>query len=172
MARATAVTTVFPSAGLLRFLLSPKTQIMSEKKLYFPLKNPDCCRSLLCLPCGCLGWWPPMEGDLVDQPQAQAHNQKHTVPPLCLLIVLVAAPHIHCGILWCIPHLHSHVYTMNSARVNCAFGTLAMLCCTRLRIPRHFLTPVRGFIQCTSGHCWGRVARHARAVHTFHPMPY
>ena len=29
MAKMTAVTTVFPYTGLLRFLLSPKTQIMS-----------------------------------------------------------------------------------------------------------------------------------------------
>ena len=29
MAKVTAITTVFPYAGLLRFLLSPETQIMS-----------------------------------------------------------------------------------------------------------------------------------------------
>ena len=48
MAEATAVTTVFPAAGLLGFLLSPKTQI----KLRFTLKMPVCCLTLLLLPCG------------------------------------------------------------------------------------------------------------------------
>ena len=50
MAKVTAVTTVFPYTGLLRFLLSPKTQI----KLCFTLKVPDCCPNLLFLSCGCL----------------------------------------------------------------------------------------------------------------------
>ena len=37
VAKVTAVTTVFPHAGLLRLLLSPKTEIMSSNQLYFPL---------------------------------------------------------------------------------------------------------------------------------------
>ena len=53
MAHVAAVTTVFPCTGLLRFLRSPKTQIMSENKPYFPLKMPVCCLNLLFLPCGC-----------------------------------------------------------------------------------------------------------------------
>ena len=60
----TAVTTVLPYTGLLRFLHSPKTEIMSENKLCFPLKMPHCCLNLLVLPCGrsfpcgewCSGW--------------------------------------------------------------------------------------------------------------------
>ena len=43
MAKVTTTTTVFPYIGLLRFLLSPKTQI----KLCFTLKMPDCCLNLL-----------------------------------------------------------------------------------------------------------------------------
>ena len=38
MAKVTAVATLFPYTGLLRFLLSPKTQVMSDNKLYFPQK--------------------------------------------------------------------------------------------------------------------------------------
>ena len=38
MAQVTGVTAVFPYTGLLRFLLSPNPQIMSENKLYFTLK--------------------------------------------------------------------------------------------------------------------------------------
>ena len=60
LGQVTAVTTVLPDTGLLAFLLSPKTQTM----LYFPLKMPECCLNLLCLPCGpcspgggwCSGW--------------------------------------------------------------------------------------------------------------------
>ena len=37
MAKVTGVTTVFPDTGLPRFLLSPKTQTMSEHKLCFTL---------------------------------------------------------------------------------------------------------------------------------------
>ena len=47
MATVTAVTTVFSYTGALRFFLSPKTQIMSQNKPYFPLTMPDCCRNLL-----------------------------------------------------------------------------------------------------------------------------
>ena len=50
MAEVTAVITVFPDIGLLRLLLSPKTQIMSQNKLCFTLKMPDCCLNLLFLP--------------------------------------------------------------------------------------------------------------------------
>ena len=54
-AKLAAVTTVFPYKGLPRFLLSPKTQL----KLCFTLKMPDCCGSLLFLPCARLfpQWW-------------------------------------------------------------------------------------------------------------------
>ena len=38
MAKVTAVATLFPYTGLLRFLLSPKAQVMSDNKLYFPQK--------------------------------------------------------------------------------------------------------------------------------------
>ena len=48
MAKVTAVTSVFPYAGPLGFLLSPKTQI----KPRFTLKMPDCCLNLLFLACG------------------------------------------------------------------------------------------------------------------------
>ena len=51
-----AVSIVFPYAGLLRFLLSPKAQILSQHTLYFPLKVPDRCLNLLFLPCG-RRWW-------------------------------------------------------------------------------------------------------------------
>ena len=37
MAKVTAATSVFPDKGLLRFLLRPKSQTMSENKLHFPL---------------------------------------------------------------------------------------------------------------------------------------
>ena len=47
MALVTAVTTVFPDTGLLRFLPNPKIQI----KRCFTLKMPDC-RLNLFLPCG------------------------------------------------------------------------------------------------------------------------
>ena len=40
--------TVFPYTGLLRFLLSPRTQI----KLCFTMKMPDRWLNLLFLPCG------------------------------------------------------------------------------------------------------------------------
>ena len=40
MANLTVVTTVFPNMGLLTFLLSPKTQILSENKRCFTLKVP------------------------------------------------------------------------------------------------------------------------------------
>ena len=50
MAKVTAVATVFPYTGLLRFLLSSTTQTMSYNKLYFPLKMPDCCLDLLSPP--------------------------------------------------------------------------------------------------------------------------
>ena len=43
MAKVTAVTTVFPSTGLLRFLLSPKTQI----KQCFTVETPNRCLNLL-----------------------------------------------------------------------------------------------------------------------------
>ena len=46
------VTTVFPHMGLLSFLLSPTTQIMSQNERCFPLKMPDCCRNPLLLPRG------------------------------------------------------------------------------------------------------------------------
>ena len=49
MAKVTAVTTVFLCTGSLRFLLSPKTQIMSEHKLCFRLKMPECCLNPLVL---------------------------------------------------------------------------------------------------------------------------
>ena len=52
MTKMTAVTTVFPDTGLLRFLPSPKTQIMSSNKQCFTLKMPECCLNLLFLPCG------------------------------------------------------------------------------------------------------------------------
>ena len=52
MARVTAVTTVFPDTGLLRFFLSPKTQIMSSNKLCFCLTMEECRQHLLFLPCG------------------------------------------------------------------------------------------------------------------------
>ena len=45
---------VFPYTGLLRFLLSPKTQIMSYNKLRVALKMPHCC---LNLPCGHMLPW-------------------------------------------------------------------------------------------------------------------
>ena len=53
MAEVSAVTTVFPDTGLLRFLLTPKNQIMNSSKLYFPLKVPDCClkKNMLFSPC-------------------------------------------------------------------------------------------------------------------------
>ena len=52
IAKATAVTTVFPGTALLRFLLSPKIQITSENKPYSPPKLRDCCLNLLLSPCG------------------------------------------------------------------------------------------------------------------------
>ena len=53
MAEMTAVTTVFPDTGLLRFLLRPKTQTTSYNKTIFPTKNAeDCCQNLLFLPLG------------------------------------------------------------------------------------------------------------------------
>ena len=52
MAKGTVITTVFPDIGLLRFLLSPKTEMMSESKPCFTLKMPDCRLNLLVLPCG------------------------------------------------------------------------------------------------------------------------
>ena len=52
MTEVPAITTVIPYAGLLRFLLCPTTQIMSQNKLCFPLKMLDCCLNLLLLPCG------------------------------------------------------------------------------------------------------------------------
>ena len=39
MAKVTAVTTVFPYTGLLRFLLSPKAQVLSYKQTIFPTEN-------------------------------------------------------------------------------------------------------------------------------------
>ena len=41
MAKVTAATTVFPDTGLLRFLLSPKTQTMSSTNLLFTLKMSE-----------------------------------------------------------------------------------------------------------------------------------
>ena len=87
MAKVTAVTTVFPHTGLLRFLLGPKTQI----KLHCTLKMPDGGLSLLLLPCGGVppGWGVVcrvVTGDLTRGRCARA-VQKHplrttTVPPL------------------------------------------------------------------------------------------
>ena len=65
MATVTAITTVFPDTGLLRFSEGPKTQIMSQNELCFTLKMPDCCPNLLfclvdmCFPGGgwLSGWW-------------------------------------------------------------------------------------------------------------------
>ena len=51
LAYVTAVTTMIPYTGLLRFLLSPKTQIMSYKQLRPTLKMTDGCLNLLLLPC-------------------------------------------------------------------------------------------------------------------------
>ena len=48
MAKVSGITTVFLDTGLLRFSISPKTQI----KLCFEPKTPDCCLHLLFLPCG------------------------------------------------------------------------------------------------------------------------
>ena len=52
MAKVTAVTTVFPDTQLLRFLLSLKTQTMSQNKVCLPLKMPDYCLNLLFVPRG------------------------------------------------------------------------------------------------------------------------
>ena len=52
MAKVTSVATVFPDTGLLRFLLSPRTQVMSSTSRCFTLKMPDCCLNLPFLPCG------------------------------------------------------------------------------------------------------------------------
>ena len=59
MAKGTAVTAVFPCAGRLRFLLSPKTQMMSYHRQCFTLKMPDCGLNPLVLPCGHMlpRWW-------------------------------------------------------------------------------------------------------------------
>ena len=63
-ANLTAVTTVFPCTGVLRFLLSPKTQMMSQNKLYFTLQMPDCCLKLRLLPSGrsSARWWVVFRG--------------------------------------------------------------------------------------------------------------
>ena len=52
MAKVTAVTTLCPHAGPLRFLLSPKTQMMSQNKRCFALQMPDRCLNPLVLPRG------------------------------------------------------------------------------------------------------------------------
>ena len=52
MTKGIAATTVFLCTGLLRFLLSPKTQTMSLTKPHFPLTTPDRCLHLLFLPRG------------------------------------------------------------------------------------------------------------------------
>ena len=60
MAKVTAVTTVLLYTGLPRFLLGPKTQMMSEPKRCFTVGMPDCCVNLLFLPREHSfpgGWW-------------------------------------------------------------------------------------------------------------------
>ena len=47
MANATVGTTLFPCAGLLRFVFRPKTLTMRENELWFPLKMPHRCPNLL-----------------------------------------------------------------------------------------------------------------------------
>mmetsp|Transcript_63819 Transcript_63819/g.106521 ORF Transcript_63819/g.106521 Transcript_63819/m.106521 type:complete len:241 (+) Transcript_63819:245-967(+) len=57
--KVTAVTAVFPDTGVLRVLLSPNTQMMSENKVCSTPKMPDCRLNLLVLPCGRVlpRWW-------------------------------------------------------------------------------------------------------------------
>ena len=59
MAKVTAVATVIPYTGLLRFFFSPKTQIMSQTDLCFALKMPDCCLNPVFFACGHMlpRWW-------------------------------------------------------------------------------------------------------------------
>ena len=52
MAKVTAVTTLCPHAGPLRFLLSPKARMMSQNKRCFALQMPDRCLNPLVLPRG------------------------------------------------------------------------------------------------------------------------
>ena len=52
IAKGTAVPTVFPYAGLRRFLLGSKTQVTSQHKRCFTLQMPDCSLNLLLLPRG------------------------------------------------------------------------------------------------------------------------
>ena len=95
----TAVSTVFPYTGLLRFLLSAQNQIMSHSNLCFTLKMPDCCLNLLFLPCGCM--LPPehqlnpgriglnREDHFERLAQLAAHNLNLTrgVVPACLCVL-------------------------------------------------------------------------------------
>ena len=64
MAKVTVVSTEFPCTGLPRFLLSPKTQMMSQTNRCFTLKMPDCCLNLLFLPRGHMlpRWWGGLQG--------------------------------------------------------------------------------------------------------------
>ena len=85
MAKVTTVSTVFSQTGLLRFLLSPKTQMMSENNACFILKMPECCLNLLfCLPAVCSpggGWLGGCQGKANLLCGAAHAVQKH--PPLC-----------------------------------------------------------------------------------------
>ena len=63
VAKVTAVTTVSPYTGLLRFLLSPKTHVMSQNEPCLTLKMPECCRNPLEIRCFCpVDVGPPVVG--------------------------------------------------------------------------------------------------------------
>ena len=74
-----SVTTVFSFTGLLRFLLSSKTQIMSQNKLYSPPKMPEYCLNLLF---GLVDTAPPVAGGFKGG-HGKVYLHLGAVPTLC-----------------------------------------------------------------------------------------